>query len=126
MADNVKKDGEFDNRFNGILYLNGNTTVGGFIRGEQLENIKLSGRRSEGVATFQLIDRTSGEVIGEGSVAKSKVATDNPLAPLVHGRMTYHGQTIKLAGWAQVVDGNPCVQLKPDRLAETQDPKDFF
>lgn len=115
---------QYDNRFTGIMYVNGSTSVGGFIHDGDMNNLKLSGKRADGVAELKVY--RDGEQVGSGSIRKRTSSTGNPDAPLVQGEITIDGVRTKLAGWRREINGTPAIQLAPDKMAEAVDPADVF
>ena len=114
----------YDNRFNGLLYLNENTTCGGFIQGEDLSKFNLSGKTDDsGVNKFQVTD-AEGEAVGEGVLGPN--SSKNPKAPIVVGRITIAGVTTRLAGFEQEIEGSWAIQLKPNKLAAARRPSDVY
>ena len=114
---------EYDNRFNGLIYVNAGDSVGGFIQGEEAgSNLSLRGKAAADGTDFDVLDGT--EVVGNGRLTPFQ--SKNALAPAVTGYVTVRGKKVALSGWEREVNGNWAIQIKPSTRAPSRKPSDLF
>lgn len=116
------KQPEHDNRFNGLLYVNAGSNVGGFIQDEDLTNLSIRGTAAADGTSFDVL--AGDQVVGDGRLTPFQ--SKNALAPVVTGYVNVRGKKVAMSGWEREVNGNWAIQLKPSTRSPSKRPSDLF